>query len=278
MPIINLDHHHLYYETRGNPASPPLLILSGLTDYTAKCAWQSQDLAHDFYVVTFDNRGAGRSSIGDFEYTLADLADDAAAVLDALDIPVADVFGFSLGGMTALHLTLNHASRVRRLILGCTSAGGQLSVYPDEEVLLSLTKPPRSGDRRQEFLDNVWVSVSDRCTSEQPDIIDALAEIAVANTQTAESYQAQIKAVFTHDVSDRLDKIEHPVLIMHGAEDRLIPAANGEKLASHIRGAKLILYPEAGHLFFIEKADEVNRDIRTFLLGGGASSHSTHAK
>lgn len=266
MPIITLDHYYLYYETFGDPALPPLLILSGLTDYTAKCAWQTRDLARDFYVITFDNRGAGQSTISDFEYTVADLAADAAAVLDALDIPVADIFGFSLGGMIALHLTLDNPSRVRRLVLGCTSAGGVLGVLPDREVMLSLAGSSRSGDRRRDFLDGMWVSVSDRCVREQPVIINALADIAAANPQTPESRMAQLRAVFTHDVSDRLHEIHVPTLVMHGAEDRLIPPANGEILASHIAGAQFILYPDAGHLFFIEKADEVNRDIRTFLL------------
>ncbi len=269
MPIINLAHHHLYYETFGDPVSPPLLIVSGLTDYIAKCAWQTRVLSHDFYVITFDNRGAGRSSISDFEYTVADLAVDAAAVLDALDIPVVDVFGFSLGGMIALHLTLNNPSRVRRLVLGCTSAGGPLAVLPEREVLLSLARSSRSGDRRQDFLAGMWVSVSDKCVREQPTIINALADIAEANPQTPESRMAQLRAVFSHDVSDRLHEINIPALVMHGTEDRLIPPANGENLASHIAGARLILYPEAGHLFFIEKADEVNRDIRAFLQGAG---------
>ncbi len=269
MPILDLAHHQLYYETQGDPASPPLLILSGLTDYTAKCGWQTRDLVHDFHVITFDNRGAGRSSISGFEYTVADLAVDAAAVLDALDIQIADVFGFSLGGMIALHLTLNNPLRVRRLVLGCTSAGGSLGVYPETDVLLSLAGPSHISDRRQDFLDGMWVSLSDRCVKDQPEIVDALADIAAANPQTSESRMAQLRAVFTHDVSDRLHEIKTPTLVMHGTEDRLIPPANGEQLASHITGARLILYPEAGHLFFIEKADEVNRDIRTFLMETG---------
>ena len=80
---------------------------------------------------------------------------------------------------------------------------------------------------------------------------------------------AQLRAVFTHDVSERLHEVRIPTLVMHGTEDRLIPSTNSEQLASHITGARLILYPEAGHLFFIEKADEVNRDIRAFLTESG---------
>ena len=84
MPILDLAHHQLYYKTQGDPASPQLLILSGLTDYTAKCRWQTRVLAHDVHVITFDNLGAGRSSIRDFEYTVADLAVAAAAFFNGL--------------------------------------------------------------------------------------------------------------------------------------------------------------------------------------------------
>jgi pimeloyl-ACP methyl ester carboxylesterase len=242
-----------------------LLIISGLTDYVAKCAWQVNDLADEYYVIAYDNRGAGRSSSAKPGYTVADLADDAVAVLDALHVSEAHVFGFSLGGMTALNVALNRPEKVKRLVLGCTTAGGHLGVYPDPEIMTSLVQPEKSGDRRQDFYDGAWISVSDHCMNEQPDLLDQLAEIAVANPQTSEGYAAQIQAVFTHDVADRLSEIRAPTLVLHGQEDRLIPPENGRLLADNISGAKLILYPQAGHLFFIERAREVNQDIRTFL-------------
>ena len=92
-----------------------------------------------------------------------------------------------------------------------------------------------------------------------------LADIAAANPQTPAGYAGQLQAVMSHDVADRLGEIDAPTLVMHGADDRLIPPGNGRRLAEHIPGARFILYPDAGHLFFIERAAEVNRDIRAFL-------------
>lgn len=265
MPVVNLPDHYLYYETSGDPAAPPLFIISGLTDYIAKSAWQINDLSDEYFVIAYDNRGAGRSSSAKPGYTVADMADDAVAVLDALHVSEAYIFGFSLGGMIALNVALNQPEKVKRLVLGCTTAGGRLGIYPHPEIMTSLVNPEKSGDRRQDFFNGAWISVSDRCVDEQPDLLDQLAEIAVANPQTPEDYAAQIQAVFTHDVSDRLREIRTPTLVLHGQEDRLIPPENGRLLADNISGAQLILYPHAGHLFFIERAREVNQDIRTFL-------------
>lgn len=266
MPFLNVRGLALYYETAGDPAAPPVLILSGLTDYTAKSAWQVRELAEDFLVITFDNRGAGRSSPATLGYTAADLAGDAAAVLDALAIPVAHVFGFSLGGMIALHLALDYPERVARLALGCTTAGGRLGVLPDERVYQSLMQPIQTGDRRADFFNGVWVSVGDRCLNEQPELVERLADIAIANPQTGEGYAGQMQAVLTHDVADRLAEIRVPTLVLHGAADLMIPPDNGRLLAENIPGAKFILYPDAGHLFFIEQAAAVNRALRDFFL------------
>lgn len=266
MPFLAIRDLQIYYETAGDPAAPPLIILSGLTDYTDKCSWQMSELSADFFVVTYDNRGAGRSSPVPAGYTMADLADDAVAVMDALAIPRAHVFGFSLGGMIALHLALNYPRRINRLVLGCTTAGGRLSVMPDEQVFSSLVQPQRTGDRRQDFFNGIRLSVGERCLTEQLELLDVLADIAVSNPQTSEGYAGQIQAVLTHDVADRLEEIDTPTLVLHGEADVMIPPANGRLLAEHIRGAQFITYPEAAHLFFIEQAATVNRDIRGFLI------------
>lgn len=267
MPYLQVRNLDFYYETVGDPIAPPLLILSGLTDYTSKCDWQTSVLAEDHFVITFDNRGAGRSATPPPGYTVADMADDAAGILDALDITRVHVFGFSLGGMIALNLVLNHPNRVHRLILGCTTAGGRLAVQPDDKVVAAMTQPVSTGNRRQDFFNGIRNSVSDRCMAEQPDLIDSLATIAEENPQTAAGYAGQIQAVLTHDVADRLEEITSPTLVLHGIDDRVIPLENGRLLAANIRGARFIEYPETGHLFFIEKAREVNTDIRSFLTG-----------
>jgi pimeloyl-ACP methyl ester carboxylesterase len=265
MPFIEHDNQQIYYETAGDEANPSLLIIAGITDSIAKCAWQLDDLAADFHVIAFDNRGAGRSSTPPPGYGMSDVAGDAAAVLAALGVASAHIFGFSMGGMAALHLALRYPHVVRRLVLGCTSAGGRLSVLPEAAAMSALISPDGSGNPRQDFYDRLWISVSDRCIAEQEQVIESLAELAATNPQTPLGYAGQLQAVLAHDVADQLDRIHMPTLVLHGADDRLIPVENGRLLAEAIPGARLILYPEAGHLFFIERAEEVNRDIRAFL-------------
>lgn len=265
MPIATANNQQIYYETRGNPANPPLLIISGITDYTAKAEWQAADLSSQFFVILFDNRGAGRSLAAKSGYTIADMADDTVGLVEGLGIDSAYVFGFSMGGMIALELVLRYPHRVRRLALGCTTAGGRLFVQPDEWALRELSLPVRSGDRRRDYLNGLWLSVSDRYVAEQPEVVDRLADIAAANPQTPLGYAGQFQAVLTHDVADRLGEIAVPTLILHGGADKMIPVENGRILAANIPGARLVIYPEAGHLFFIEEARAVNEEILRFF-------------
>jgi pimeloyl-ACP methyl ester carboxylesterase len=257
-----------HYEESGPPDAPPVLIITGLTDYSAKCAWTMPALSTDFRVITFDNRGAGQSELTPPGYSMADLADDAAAVLDALGLDSANVFGFSMGGMIALNLALRHPERVRRLALGCTTAGGRLLVPPDEQVVDALQNPTTCGDPYQDFINGMWMSVGDDFAATRPEGIDALARVAAENPQQTAGYIGQVQAIMGHDVADRLADIRIPTLVLHGDQDRMVPIENGRRLAAHLSSARLVVYPGAGHMFFVEQAEAVNEALRDFFLDG----------
>ena len=114
--------------------------------------------------------------------------------------------------------------------------------------------------------------MSDPCIAEQPAVVERLADLAAENPQMPLGYARQLQAVLTHAVADQLGRLRAPSLVLHGEADRLIPVENGCLLAAAIPGARLILYPGAGHLFFVERAAEVNRDIRDFLCAAEAIS------
>ena len=135
MPYIQANGINIYYELAGE--GTPLLLIRGLGSTCEGFRAQIGGLAPHFQVVAFDNRCVGRTDQPQIPFTIADMADDTAALLDALEIESAHVFGVSLGGMIAQELSLRHPHKVRRLALGCTHAGPRTAVRsPDWAVTI----------------------------------------------------------------------------------------------------------------------------------------------
>ncbi len=265
MPIVSANGIEIYYETTGSPDAPPLLLITGITGYAKDWFMQVPALQEEFFVITFDNRGAGRSSQPGPGYTMVDMANDTAVLLDALNVPQAFVFGISMGGMIALNLAVHHAQKVKRLALGCTTAGGASAILPDAKVITAMTVPS-SGDLRQDFYNNLWFILAPDTIENDPRLVEQLADHAGKNPQTPTGFMGQYQALATHDVVGALADISVPTLVMHGDLDVLIPMENGRLLAEQIPGAEFKIYPNTGHLFFVEQADPVNGDLLKFFL------------
>src|SRR5208283_2140325 len=132
MAFVENQGTKIYWDEQGQGA--PLLLIMGL-GYTSAMWYRTRPaLAQQFRTIAFDNRGVGLSDVPPGPYSIATMASDAAAVLDAAGVARAHVFGVSMGGMIAQEFALQYPARTRSLILGCTSPGGPLAVRAERKV------------------------------------------------------------------------------------------------------------------------------------------------
>jgi 3-oxoadipate enol-lactonase len=213
-------------------------------------------LARRLRVITYDNRGVGRSRAFSYAYTTEALAADALTVLDAAGVERAHVYGISLGGMVAQVLALRHPERVRSLVLGATSPGGPRAARPSAEVAAFIRRRPRTAPE-EAARESVAYNYGPRCRAEYPERIKEDIAQRLAHPFSERAYRAQLFAAAWHNCLGALPRIAAPTLIVHGALDRMIPVANAHLMAERIPGARLRVLADAGHLYPTEepKAD-----------------------
>ncbi|MDP9238987.1 MAG: alpha/beta hydrolase [Chloroflexota bacterium] len=286
MPTARVNDCNLYYEihepreadARERARSlPPLLFINGLGGHLGEIPHLIEAYGRRVRMAVFDSRGCGRSEKPDGDYSIPGFADDAAALLDALGIASAVVYGSSMGGMIAQELVLRHPEKVRALILGCTTAGAIRGAQPSPETIQRMVRNQSlSGD---EALVAGWQLGYSRS------YIDAHYDVMIASSREAsrygaprESYMRQVLAAARHDTYDRLQQIACPVMIIHGTDDVMIPAGNAELLKQGIPHAELRLLAGMGHGYNLEaqpQADELVMDFHT--RHAGAAESAAHA-
>ena len=244
-------------------AGPPLLLIMGMSG--SALHWGEpflQALRADFEVIAYDHRGVGASSRLEGALTIAQLAEDAAGLLDALEVDAAHVLGISMGGMVAQELALARPERVRTLTLGCTYCGGEGSSLTSPEVLARILEAMGSGDR-EHALRTAWeINVSADMAADAGAYASFLA-VAERRAVAVPVIAAQMQAIAAHDTSARLPRLRIPTLVVHGSEDQLLAVENGRLLASLIPAARLEILAGAGHLFFWERPQRSAELVRS---------------
>ena len=247
------------WERRGEGQS--VLLIQGLG--YGRWGWEPvlDLLARSFDVLTFDNRGIGESDVPAGPYTAAGMAGDALQVLDEAGVERTHVVGASLGGMIAQELALAEPSRVQKLVLACTTPGGERA-FPLPEGTLRLlaeahTLPQEVALRR--FVVNALAPGAD------PDIVERITAHRLAAPQPHEGWQAQAAAGTTYDGGNRIGAIAAPTLVLHGDEDAVVDPRNAELLASLIPHASVERFPGTGHVFFWEQPERFAKVVTEFL-------------
>ena len=250
MPSVAVGELQMWCEQVGD--GPRLLLISGTGgDLRQRPNVLDSPLRDHLTVLTYDQRGLGRTSAPPGPWTMADYADDAAGLLAAVGWGPVAVMGISFGGMVAQELALRHAAQVSRLVLACTSAGGAGGAsYPlhtladlpaDERIARSI----QLSDTR---LDDAW-------RARHPDQWDALVAMRVEAEAVgadepgrAEGAARQLEARRGHDTYDRLPAVACPTLVCGGRFDGIAEPDNVQRLAAAIPGATLAMF-DGGHLF-----------------------------
>jgi len=248
----------LHYVERGT--GPALLLIPGIPAIASDWAPLAERLSDSRRVIAYDNRGSGASNVTPAPYTCAQLAADAVALLDELDIERADVFGMSLGGMIAQELALGWPDRVNRLVLGCTHCGLDHAARPEREAGRAFALETDDWAERMEALAPFAFAAG-----VDSQLLTRFVEKKAADVQDPEGYRGQIAAALAHDTYDRLPQIACPTLIVTGDGDRVIPGASSDVLHERIPGSRLEVVADAGHLFFLEQPEESLRLLEAFL-------------
>jgi pimeloyl-ACP methyl ester carboxylesterase len=243
-------------------SGPPLVLITG---YGATMeSWDPRfvdTLARHHRVVIFDNAGVGRTAALK-ALTIDAMADQTSALIDSLGLGKPDVLGWSMGGMIAEALAIRHPARVRRLVLCATFPGIGVVAKPSQAAINALSSPNPKTVAADLFPTNQ--------TAAAAAFGAAIAEYPAAAAPSAATISAQAHAITQWwDDADRAaartSEISAPTLVADGTDDRIDPLVNSRALAKLIPGAKLLLYPDAGHAFLFQDQTSFVPAIESFL-------------
>lgn len=259
MAFLQNQGAKIYWDEQGS--GDPVLLIMGL-GYPSYLWHRTRPALNERYrTIAIDNRGSGQSDVPSAPaYPIPLMASDAAAALDAAGIKSAHVFGLSMGGMIAQEFALQYPERVRSLILGCTAPGGPNAVRAEKKVndvlMARGLTPEEAAKAMRPFIYD---------SSTPPDRIEEDLAIRRKWFPKPEGYLAQLQGIFAWESYPRLERISVPTLVIHGLSDQLVPPGNGELIAAKIPKAKLVMLPQASHIFTTDQPEPSKRAVMDFL-------------
>ena len=249
----------LWVERRGE--GPDVLLIAGLGDPAEAWQFQLDGLADRYRVTAYDNRGTGRTPLPAGALSVEGMAEDAAAILRALDVPAAHVVGFSGGSKIAQELAIRYPALVRSLVL--VSTWIRLDTFSDSVFgsFNTLADAPSERAMLEAFF--LWVYTG---RAHNDGTVDQIIDEALAypHPQSSDAFKAQLEAFRGHNTSGRLGAVSAPTLVVSGGRDIMTPSHLGRAVADAIPGAEFVLLPTEAHQPFQERPQDFNALVDAF--------------
>jgi len=269
MPKARVNGINIHYRVQGK--GEPLILIMGFGGESGDWVLQACAFKKHYRVITFDNRGVGKSDKPGESYTVKTMADDTVGLMDHLGIDKAHVLGVSMGGMIAQEVAINYPERVRKLILVSTTAGRDEKGGHSPGLLKAMGLKEGFSDEDIKSVDvgKVMTSLNAHAFSS-----GAIRTVAVpycwVRTKLfgTKGVKGQFEAVMTHSTLNRLHTIKAPTLVIAGTEDRIILSSSSDVLANRIPSARLVKIEGGSHTLVAEKRGRFNREVLDFLRGG----------
>lgn len=253
------DGARIWWTSEGRGA--PVVLVMGLAYPSDMWFRVSPVLAEGYRVLRLDNRGAGRTGdVPGAPYSVETMADDVLAVLDEADETSAHVVGASMGGLVAQEIALAAPERVRSLVLACTHPGAAHSVWDPQALALLTNRGSLTSQQAAE------ASIPFNYAAGTPrQRIEEDWAVRLPLACTPEGYLAQAQGTSTWSGLERLPSLRVPTLVVHGEDDRLVPAVNGRRIAEAVPGAELAIIADANHLFFTDQPERTHELLLDWL-------------
>jgi pimeloyl-ACP methyl ester carboxylesterase len=263
MRTIELASGVMHYDVQGS--GDALLLIPGFASGAWSWSWQTPELARSFKVITFDPLGIGSSTINEgVTVSIEAIADDVASLMEALEIVTAHILGISFGGFVAQEFAVRYPHRIRRLVLASTSFGGPNHVAPAMPVLAAFasTDGLNTAERIRKYM---TVAFTPEFVEAHGETVDCFCRLREECFVPREVYMQQLQAALSYNMQEEVSAIAAKTLVITGENDVVVPAENSRNLASALPNSRLATISGAGHMAFVEKADEFNRIVTEFL-------------
>jgi 3-oxoadipate enol-lactonase len=260
--VVTANGIRMNYEISGKEGAPVVALSHSLGSSLVMWGPQMENLRAHFRVLRYDTRGHGGTESPPGAYTLEMLGEEAIALLDALKIRRVHFVGLSMGGMIGQYLGLKHPARLRSLALCSTAAVIPQEAQPlwDERIEAARTKGLRAlADATMER----WFRSA--YLQKNAPMLGIIRRQFLETS--AEGFIGCCAAIRRLNFIDRLPEIRIPTLILVGEEDPGTPVSASRAIHEKIPGSKLVILPAAKHLANIEKAEEFNSALLSFLRG-----------